>query len=236
MNDRIRPTRRTLVLRGVAGAVIVAGLLFLGRDLAAWLPSVPERIRGLGAWGPVAFIGLYAVAAVAFVPGALLTLAAGGIFGLGLGVVVVLAGATLGASLAFLIARYLARGPVERALRGNARFTAIDRAVGQDGRRITFLLRLSPVFPFSLLNYALGLTQVRFVDYLLASLGMIPGTVLYVYSGSLVGQVAGAAVGAAPPHGAAYYLVLALGLAATILVTVIITRVARRALDTAVAQ
>jgi uncharacterized membrane protein YdjX (TVP38/TMEM64 family) len=214
--------------------VLLAALVVVGRDAIAWLPGVPDRVRALGPLGPIAFIGIYALATVAFVPGSVLTLAAGGIFGVGLGVVVVLAGATLGASLAFLIARYLARRPVEQLLAGNARFAAIDRAVGRDGRKITFLLRLSPVFPFNLLNYGLGLTQVRFVDFLVASLGMLPGTLLYVYSGSVVGTVAGAAAGTGPARGPASYLVLGLGLVATLLVTVLITRIARRALAEAI--
>src|SRR5439155_1410723 len=101
--------------------------------------------------------------------------------------------ATLGASAAFLVGRYLARAAVERRIAANPRFAAIDRAVGAEGRKIVFLLRLSPVFPFNLLNYALGLTRVRFADFFLASVGMLPGTVLYVYSGKLIGDVTGLA-------------------------------------------
>jgi uncharacterized membrane protein YdjX (TVP38/TMEM64 family) len=225
------PARRGLRWLRI-GLVGVAGLalIVLGRDLASVLPTIPERIHALGPAGPLAFVALYAVATVAFVPGALLTLAAGGLFGVWLGVAVVLAGATIGASLAFLIARYVARKPVEQLLAGNAKFAAIDRAVGRDGRKITFLLRLSPAFPFNLLNYGLGLTQVRFADFLVASIGMLPGTLLYVYSGSLVGTVAGAAAGTGPARGPGYYVVLGLGLVATLVVTVLITRIARRAL------
>ena len=92
--------------------------------------------------------------------------------------------------MAFLVARYIARGAIEQRLEGDRRFAAIDRAVGREGRKIVFLLRLSPVFPFNLLNYALGLTNVRFVDYFIACLGMIPGTLLYIYYGKLAGDVA----------------------------------------------
>jgi uncharacterized membrane protein YdjX (TVP38/TMEM64 family) len=216
-------------------AILGIGLLvFAGRHFAAELPTIPARIERLGFWGPAVFAAVYALATVAFVPGALLTLAAGAVFGLAVGVAVVLAGATAGASLAFLIARYAARGAVERLLKGNTRFAAIDRAVGRDGRRITFLLRLSPLFPFNLLNYALGLTTVRFADFLVASVGMLPGTLLYVYSGKVAGEVALAAGGAGPPRGPGYYGVLGLGLAATIGVTILITRTARRALREAV--
>ena len=143
------------------------------------------------------------------------------------------AAAVLGSSLAFLISRYLARAAIEHRLAGNQKFAAIDRAVGQQGRRIVFLLRLSPAFPFNLLNYALGLTSVRFADYLAASVGMLPGTLLYVYSGKAVGDVAALAGGAAPERGASDYALLGVGLLATAVVTVLVTRIARRALDEA---
>ena len=135
---------------------------------------------------------------------------------------------------AFLIARYVARNRVARVVARNPKFAAIDAAIGRDARRIVFLLRLSPVFPFNLLNYALGLTTVRFVDYLVASLGMLPGTVLYVYYGKVAGDVVAVASGSAPARGAGHYAVLALGLAATLLVTILITRNARRALQESV--
>src|SRR6185369_16922747 len=134
------------------------------------------------------------------------------------GTVYVFAAATLGASAAFLVARHLARDAVERRLAGNARFAALDRAIGAEGRKIVFLLRLSPVFPFTLLNYALGLTNVRFADYLLACVGMIPGTLLYVYSGKLAGDVAVLASGTPVDKGPGYYALLTVGLIATVVV------------------
>lgn len=207
-----------------------AALLLLGRWGGGYVPTFIEWVRGLGALGPLVFIAGYVVAAVAGVPGSLLTLAAGAIFGLAFGVLYVFVGATLGASAAFLVARYLARGMVERRVGANAKFQALDRAIAANGRKIVFLLRLSPVFPFSLLNYALGLSRVRFVDYFVASIGMLPGTILYVYYGKLAGDVATVASGAAPVRDAGYYAVLGVGLAATIAVTTIITRVAGRAL------
>jgi uncharacterized membrane protein YdjX (TVP38/TMEM64 family) len=192
--------------------------------------SFAQWVNGLGAWGPAAFIAGYALAVAAFVPGSLLTLAGGAVFGVAAGTAYVFCAAVLGSSLGFLISRHLARSAIERRLAGNEKFAAIDRAVGRQGRWIVFLLRLSPVFPFSLLNYALGLTSVRFVDYLAASVGMLPGTLLYVYSGKAVGDVAALAGGAAPQRGALGYALLALGLAATAAVTVLVTRIARRAL------
>ncbi|MGH7961299.1 MAG: TVP38/TMEM64 family protein, partial [Candidatus Binatia bacterium] len=144
--------------RILLGVVALALLLVGGRQAGAYLPQFAAWVDSLGVWGPVVFIAGYVVAAVAFVPGSLLTLAAGAIFGLTQGVLYVFIAAVLGSSAAFLVSRYLARAALERRLAGNARFAAIDRAVGAQGRKIVFLLRLSPVFPFNLLNYALGLT------------------------------------------------------------------------------
>jgi len=227
----VSPLRRY----GKIGLVVVlaAGLVVLGRSAGDRLPVFAAWLEGLGAWGPIVFVAGYAVATVAFVPGSVLTLAAGALFGLWRGVLYVFVAATIGASASFLVARHLARPAIERRLAGNARFASIDRAVAARGRFIVFLLRLSPVFPFNLLNYALGLTRVRFVDYLLASIGMLPGTFLYVYYGKVAGDVAALAGGAAVSRGAGYYLVLALGLTATVAVTLLIARTARRALQEA---
>lgn len=226
------PWRRLL---GVAALAVV--LLVAGRRLGEFLPGATAAIRDLGVLGGVAFVGLYTAAAVAFVPGSLLTLAAGATFGLAWGTAWVLLGATMGAAAAFLVARYLARGWVESRLGGNARFEALDRAIAADGFRIVFLLRLSPVFPFNALNYLLGLTRVRFPHYVAASAGMLPGTLLYVYYGKVAGDVAAlAAGGAGAPRGAGYWTVLALGLLATVAVTALVTRAARRALAEAAVE
>lgn len=223
-----RPLGRLLLV------VLVLALLVLGgRQLGTLLPGFAAWVDGLGVWGPVVFAVGYVVATVAFVPGSLLTLAAGAIFGLLEGTLLVLGSATAGAAAAFLVSRYLARGAVERRLAGNPRFAALDRAIGDQGRRIVFLLRLSPVFPFNLLNYALGLTRVRFRDFVAASVGMLPGTLLYVYYGKVAGDVARLAAGAGVERGAGYYAVLGLGLAATVVVTTVVTRLARRALQEA---
>jgi uncharacterized membrane protein YdjX (TVP38/TMEM64 family) len=210
--------------------VALAVLAVAGNRLAAAVPAFAEWVHGLGAWGPAAYVVGYALAVVAFVPGAILTLAGGAVFGLVLGTLYVLVAATLGASLAFLVSRYAVRPWIERRVAGDARFAAIDRAVGLQGRRIVFLLRLSPVFPFTLLNYALGATRVRFADYLIASIGMLPGTILYVYYGKLAGEVAQVASGAPHRKGPGDWVVLGLGLVATLVVTTLVTRLARRAL------
>ncbi len=227
--DAAAPARRFPLTRVLLALAAVAVLVILGRKVGALIPTFSAWVDGLGVWGPVAFVAGYAIAAVAFVPGSLLTLAAGAIFGLGEGTALVFVGATLGASAAFLVSRYLARGFVERRLAGVERFAAIDRAIGTQGRKIVLLLRLSPVFPFNLLNYALGLTHVRFADYVVASIGMLPGTLLYVYYGKVAGDVARLAGGAPMHRGTAYYSVLGLGLVATVVVTTLVTRTARRA-------
>jgi len=226
------PARVPLAKIAIGLAALVA-ILLLARAGGAYIPRFAEWVNGLGVWGPIVFILGYAAAVVAFLPGSILTLAAGAIFGIGQGLAYAFTAAVLGASAAFLVSRYLARGAIERRLAGNARFAAIDRAVGAQGRKIVFLLRLSPAFPFSLLNYALGLTRVRFSDFLVASVGMLPGTLLYVYYGKLAGDVAALAGGAAVEKGAGYYAVLALGLVATVAVTAVVTRIARKALKDA---
>ncbi len=225
-----RVTRSTL-WRGLLAALAIAALVLIGREAGDSLQKFASWIDALGVWGPVAFMLGYALATLAFVPGSLLTLAAGAIFGIAWGTLYVFVAASVGACAAFLVARYIFRGAIERRLEGNAKFAAIDQAVGGEGRKIVTLLRLSPVFPFNLLNYALGLTQVRFADYTIACLGMLPGTLLYVYTGSLAGDLAAAVSGAgSSPGGPGRWALLVVGLAATAAVTVLVTRVARRAL------
>jgi len=227
--ERSAAERRVPASRLLLGLAGLLGLVLFGRLAGAHIPQFAGWVEGLGVWGMVVFGIAYALATVAFVPGSLLTLAAGALFGVLEGTLLVFCAATLGAGLAFLVSRHLARGFVEERLAGNERFAAIDRAVGGEGRKIVLLLRLSPVFPFNLLNYALGLTRVRFSDYLIGSVGMLPGTLLYVYYGALAGEVAAVAGGVAR-RGAGYYGVLALGLIATVAVTAFVTRTARRAL------
>jgi uncharacterized membrane protein YdjX (TVP38/TMEM64 family) len=214
---------------GVAAAVL---LLVAVRAL-----PVQEQLRrsldwvaGLGPAGVLAFVAIYVLACVLMLPGSVLTLGAGTIFGVLQGTAVVSVASTLGATAAFLVGRHLARDRVARRIAGNERFRAIDEAVGREGWKIVGLTRLSPVFPFNLLNYAYGITKVRLRDYFFASwLGMLPGTVLYVYLGSLAGSVAGLdrrGAGRTP----AQWALFAVGLLATLAVTVFVTRIARAAL------
>ena len=227
-------SRRTIVRQVTLVVAAIVMLLVLGRLGGRYVPGFVARIRSFGPLGPIVYVLGYMVAMVAGIPASLLTLAAGAIFGLWWGTLWALLGATLGASAAFLVARYVARGKVEKRVASVSAFAAIDRSIAADGRRIVFLLRLSPAVPFTLLNYLLGVTRVRFTDFLLGSVGMLPATVLYVYSGKVAGDVATATGGAGPTHGAGYYAVIAVGLLATVAVTILVTRIARRALREAV--
>jgi uncharacterized membrane protein YdjX (TVP38/TMEM64 family) len=200
------------------------------------LRSALEWVNGLGAVGAIAFIAIYTAATVAFFPGSILTLGAGVLFGVGFGSLYVFLGATLGATAAFLVGRYLARGWVSRKISGNAKFHAIDEAVGREGFKIVLLTRLSPVFPFNLLNYAYGVTGVSLKDYVLASIGMIPGTIMYVYIGSLAGSIATLGTGTQPTNPSIQWAIRIIGFIATVAVTVYVTRVARKALAETVTE
>ncbi|NER99989.1 MAG: TVP38/TMEM64 family protein [Symploca sp. SIO1B1] len=193
-----------------------------------------QWIDNLGPTGPIMFMVIYLVATVAFLPGSILTLGSGVLFGVFLGSFYVFIGATLGATAAFLVGRYLARGWVSKKIEGNKKFAAIDQAVGREGLKIVLLTRLSPVFPFNILNYAYGLTGVSLKDYVIGSLGMIPGTIMYVYIGSLAGSLATIGAADQPTNAAVQWAIRIIGFIATVVVTVYVTKVAKKALDEAV--
>lgn len=222
-----------LLIAGLLVMIIAMGLFLLpARELAV---EAMQWVEGLGFTGYVVFFLLYAFFTVLFLPGFILTVGAGAIFGLVGGFVAVSLGSTMGAALAFLLGRFLARGAIERKVAGNSKFSAIDAAVAQKGWKIVFLTRLSPVFPFNLINYAYGLTRIPFPHYVLASwIGMMPGTLLYVYTGSLAGNVARAALAEPPSTGPWELAFQGLGLLATLIVTIYVTRLARQALQQAV--
>ncbi|MGV0026950.1 TVP38/TMEM64 family protein [Phormidesmis priestleyi] len=190
-------------------------------------------IQSLGIVGAIVFIGLYILATVLFIPGTILTLGAGVVFGVVSGSIYVFIGATLGGTAAFLIGRYLARGWVSDKIADNSKFKAIDQSVAQSGFKIVLLTRLSPIFPFILLNYAFGVTKVSLRDFVLGSIGMIPATVLYVYIGSLAASLATLGT---PNQTAqtAQWIFRIVGFIATIAVTVYITRIAQKALNDSV--
>jgi uncharacterized membrane protein YdjX (TVP38/TMEM64 family) len=200
-------------------------------DGLRWLLEWAQRAGPLGAL----IIALaYVPAAVFFLPGAILTLGAGFALGVPLGVVAVSLGSTTGAAAAFLVGRTLARDWIATRVASDPRFEAMARAVEQQGFRIVFLARLSPVFPFNVLNYAFGITTVRLRDYVLASwLGMLPGTVMYVYLGSAAQNLAAVTAGQVE-GGAGQRIAFLVGLLATAAVSITVTRIARRALAAAV--
>ncbi|MDJ0744114.1 MAG: TVP38/TMEM64 family protein [Xenococcaceae cyanobacterium MO_167.B27] len=199
------------------------------------LRNALEWIDGLGAIGAIAFMIIYIVATVAFLPGSVLTLGAGVVFGVVLGSIYVFIGATIGATLAFLVGRYLARGWISQKISGNENFAAIDNAIGREGLKIVLLTRLSPVFPFNLLNYGLGITGVSLKDYVIGSVGMIPGTIMYVYLGSLAGNIATIGGADQPTNPTITWAIRIIGFIATVAVTLYVTKVARKALDESIA-
>lgn len=220
-----------LVALALIFALLATALVLL--PVRDWIRDLLEWTRGLGFWGYGVVIAFYVVGCVLFIPGSLVTLATGFLFGVVAGSIVVSIGATLGATAAFLVGRYLARARIEEKVAGNPRFAAIDRAVGNQGFKIVLLTRLSPIFPFNLLNYAFGLTRVPLGAYVLASwIGMLPGTVLYVYLGSTakdLAQIFSGGIGG----GMGQQVFKIVGLLATIVVTILVTRIARRALKEA---
>ena len=220
-------------LKFLAVVLALAALLGAARylHLQALLRPALEWISHLGVWGPVVFVLIYVMACVLLVPGSLLTLGAGVVFGLVRGTIIVAIGATLGATAAFLVGRYLARDFVARKIAGDARFKAIDDVVAREGWKIVLLARLSPAFPFNLLNYAFGVTQVSLRDYFFASLaGMLPGTILFVYLGQLAGDLA--SLGQTERNRtSAEWALYGAGLLATVLLTVCLTRIAKKALN-----
>ena len=233
----MKSPRFLLALTLVASALVVGGVTgWLGRAIAAlknFVVHCLEYIEGLDpVFAALTFIGLYVLATILFVPGLLITMAAGILFGPLKGTVLVSIASVAGASFAFLIGRYLARDWISKKTAQSPRFRAIDEAIGKEGAKVVFLLRLSPIVPFNLLNYALGLTRVKFRSYLLASwIGMLPGTLLYVYLGSLAGSIASLATGGGGEKSTSQWILFAVGLLATIAVTVYVTKIARRALD-----
>lgn len=213
--------------------IVAVVVLFLASQvfpLTEWMRAFLTWVDALGPLAPIALGIAYILACVFLVPGWILTLGAGFLFGVIQGTVVVSISATLGATAAFLVGRYLARDAVARRIAGNARFEAVDRAVAREGWKIVGLTRLSPLFPFNLLNYAFGLTQVSLKEYFFASwIGMLPGTILYVYIGSLAGDLATLGTGERQ-RGIAEWMLYGFGLVVTIVVTVYVTRIARAAL------
>jgi uncharacterized membrane protein YdjX (TVP38/TMEM64 family) len=239
MNDRnangeLGARTKAIPWQWIGIGVLTIALLISLRALPVtqWLTEFNHWIAQLRILGVALFIAMYIVATVLFFPASVLTIGAGFVFGVLAGTVIVSVSATIGAALAFLIARYLARGKIEQKVSSNQKFKQIDRAIGEQGAKLVFLLRLSPLIPFNVSNYFYGLTAVRFWPYVLASwIGTFPGTLLYVYLGAAGKAGLTAAAGQSSGRSAWEYLLFSLGLVATVVVTVWVTRIARRELS-----
>jgi uncharacterized membrane protein YdjX (TVP38/TMEM64 family) len=196
-----------------------------------WIAPLVRQLADLGTWGPVLFILLYVAAAITLAPAFLLTFSAGAVFGLWRGTLLTFVGATLGASAVYGVAAPLARSRVLRWVDRDPRVAATRRAVVRDGAAwIMFLLRLSPLVPYNLLNYALALSGVRFRDYLVALVGMVPAIIMYAYYGKVAGDLTRIAAGVSPARGTEYYVMMVVGLIATVAATHLISRAAKKAI------
>ncbi len=214
-------------------AVAIAVTVALMCPLAEWLEDLVQWVRSRGVWGPIVYAAIYGVASAAFVPASWLTLAAGYAFGTMVGATSAMVGGLLGASASFFLGHTLARHFVERHIKKYPRFAALDRGVSNEGLKIVLLVRLTPALPFAPLNYAFGVTRVRFRHVFVGSLiGMLPGCIMYSYLGWVTQTLTGAAIGGMH-RSPAQWVPLVVGLIATIAVSVVITRVARRALTEA---
>lgn len=240
MLEQPPPTSSNQYIKNILKFFLIASLVAI-LSILARSTNIQELLRRgliwidqLGFWAPVAFIIIYNLATVLFIPGSILTLGGGLIFGIIRGSIYVFIAATLGATFAFLIGRYLSREWVAKKIEKYPKFKAIDEAVGREGFKIVFLTRLSPIFPFNLLNYAFGVTQVSLKDYILGSFGMIPWTLMYVYLGSLGGEIAiieRACYAVNSQASAANLLINGIGFIATVAVTIYTARIARKSLE-----
>jgi uncharacterized membrane protein YdjX (TVP38/TMEM64 family) len=243
--DRRRSLRSWLILGGIGlGLVLLAqsdagkGLQPLMSALAAlpaqW-PKLLQTLQAAGWLGVLGFIGLYVGASVLVLPCTVMTLSAGAIYGPVLGVVYALFGALLGAAVAFGIGRYVAHDWVQRQIAKTPiaqqpTFQAVRQAIGTGGAKVVLLTRLSPLFPFSLLNYAYALTEVKFTDYLIGTLGVLPVTAMYVYLGAIASDVASIDPHASQSGQWVKWALQGVGVLATIGVMGLITQLARREL------
>lgn len=179
------PIKPILLLLAVVVIIIISAKMGVGERLG----TLQDWIRSLGVLGPLVFTAVYAGATVAALPGSALSILAGAIFGPVLGVITVIFAATLGASLAFLVSRYLARSSIEKWLEGNEKFRKLDELTAKHGDIMVAITRLVPIFPFNLLNYGFGLTRVSFRTYVVWSfVCMLPGTILYVVGSAAVAE------------------------------------------------
>lgn len=224
-------TKKKSLVKVLLALLFISTLLVVGylSDFTTHLRTALDWIYGLGASGGALYILLYILITVLLVPGSILTIGSGAVFGVLWGTILTSVGSTIGAGAAFLIGRFFLRDWVAHKAHEYPRFQAVDDAIGREGGKIIFLLRMSPLMPFNLSNYLYSLSKVSFRSYLLASwIGMLPGTLMYVYFGSLIESLSAVAVEGRSRTPAEWALYTA-GLAATVIVTIYITRVAQKA-------
>jgi len=201
--------------------VIAVRMLPLGE----WIAQFQTWVRGIGPAGYVVYAVAYAICCVLIIPALALTLGAGAIFGFVKGSLVVIVGATLGATLAFILARTVLRHRVERMTANNTKFRALDRAITREGTKILWLVRLSGFPPFTWVNYAFGLTGVRLPQYVaITFFGIIPGTLAFTWAG---------AAGAAALTGSGNRVLLIVTAVGAIAVAVFVGRIALKAIHKA---
>ncbi len=225
--------KRSPIIKAISILVIIIALFVIVRSLPTdkAIDLLKTKVDALGIYGPIAYGLAYIAAALAFLPGSAMTLAAAPLFGLAWGLVTVSIASTTAAAAAFLIARYLAREKITAQASKNPKFKAIDRAIGQGGWKIIALLRLSPAMPFSLGNYLFGLTAIRFWPYVLSSwIFMLPGTFMYVYLGHISTEGLRSATGTKQGKTPAEWALLVVGLLATVAVSVYVAKISKKAL------
>ena len=226
------PWKLIVLIIIILGLLVAVKLLPVGK----YVISALEWTEGLGPWAPIFVVIFYILACVLMMPGLIITIASGFLFDLLWGTIIVSIASTIGACAAFLVGRTFARGWIAQKVANRPKFKAIDEAVGKQGFKIVLLTRLSPIFPFNFLNYAYGLTKVKFWKYAVASwAGMLPGTVMFVYFGTAARSLTEIAAGGSQDKSATRIFLL-LGLIMAIVVVVFVTHVARKALQQAMGQ
>jgi uncharacterized membrane protein YdjX (TVP38/TMEM64 family) len=230
---KVTVNRHAAIINGVSITLIVLSVMLIFRQLpvGSAIQALQDRIGDLGIWGPVVFGLLYVASVLLFIPGSALTLAAGALFGLIGGTVIISLASTAVAALAFLISRHLARNWIEKKVKQYPTFDAFDKAISKGGWKIVALMRVSPVNPDNIQNYLYGLTGIGFWTCVLTSwLAMLPGTFLYVYLGHVGRAGLEATASGGQSRSAAEWAMMMVGLLATITVTLYITHLARKAL------
>jgi uncharacterized membrane protein YdjX (TVP38/TMEM64 family) len=190
-NKYLSTNQKKAVKLILIGVLFVLGLwIFSHFNVKQFWQSSLTEVKNLGIIGGIFFICIYNIATLCLIPASILTMKGGCLYGLWWGSLIVLIAASLGAMGAFLLGRYVGQNWVHSQLQKYPQFQKIERAIAKKGWQIVFLTRLSPIFPFNLLNYLFGISQISLKDYMIGSLGIIPGTFMYVYFGSLATDLA----------------------------------------------